>query len=144
MWKKILVALLMCGLSASQLLAKDTFLKVLRRSGHVAVVKFSDYDDKKLEFEFERAKLKTKVNLREIKVVCFDTTWADAEPSETDDKSDVFTLADGSTVRGVFKKMDSGELKVVVSGSDKPQSLPLASIKKVTFAQNVLDVRERY
>jgi len=130
--------------STSQVLAKDTFLKVLRRSGHVAVVKFSGYDDKKLDFEFERAKLKTDVNLREIKVVCFDTTLAAIEPGEIEDSFDVFTLADGVTVRGIFKKMNSSEVKALIQEDHlEPRSLPLASIKKVTFGLKVLDVNRR-
>jgi len=141
---KILAFFVLFFLATSNLFAKDLFLKIATRKGEVMIVKFSGYDDKKLNFELKSGKQEREISLRDISVIYFDTTFTEVSPQGLSDSLDVFSMTDGSMTKGVFRKMSSDEIKALILEKElKNKKLPIPMVKKISFSLNILDVNRR-
>lgn len=138
-----LVPFVLLGLTASpSLSAKDIPVKIATRSGQELVYNFSDFDDKRLTFEFKLGKQEREIALRDVRAIFFDTTFYDS--SKISDTLDVFLLKDGNALTGIFKKLESDEVKVLIlENGFKEKKIPNNSLKKIDFSLNILDVDRR-
>ncbi|MCI0404760.1 MAG: M48 family metalloprotease, partial [candidate division Zixibacteria bacterium] len=138
----LLAAVFLCLSVALPSPAKDIALKIATRSGQGLVYNFSDFDDKRLTFEFKLGKQEREVALRDIQAIYFDTTSSSSQNSA--DTLDIFSLKDGNTLRGIFKKMESNEVKAtILENGLKEKKIPTVSLNKIDFSQNILDVDRR-
>lgn len=141
---KIFTFLIFFFLATPNLLAKDVFLKIATRKGEVMIVKLSGYDDKKLNFELKSGKQEREINLRDISVIYFDTTFTEVRPEELSDSLDLFSMTDGSIIKGIFRKISSDEIKALILEKEpKDKKLPIPSVKKISFSLNILDVNRK-
>lgn len=138
-----LLPLVFFGLSASLTLsAKDIALKIATRSGQELIYNFSDFDDKRLTFEFKLGKQEREIALKDVRTIFLDTTLSDSQ--KMSDTLDIFSLKDGSTLKGIFKKIEGDEVKaLILENGLKEKKIPNNSLKKIDFSLNILDVDRR-
>jgi Zn-dependent protease with chaperone function len=116
-------------------------LTVTGRDGHRETFAFDDFDNKRLMFQLKVGTKDRELDLLGVSAIQFpphDT----ATVSPTSDSLDVFTMVDGKTVRGVFRRMDDQKVYAnLVEGGDK--QLRLGSLRQIAFSPAVLDVDRR-
>jgi len=137
-----LAGILMAGSSLlGSIAVADPALTVTARDGQRQLFTFSDFDNKRLAFELHLGKKDRELELRGIAAIQFppsDTTAV--TPSA--DSLDVFTMVDGKTFRGVFRRMDDKKVYArLTDGGDR--QLPLGSLRLVAFSTSILDVDRR-
>lgn len=125
-------------------LAKEVNVKVATRLGQSIIYRFSDFDERRLNFKFKSGKQERQIDPRDINTIYFDTTVSESDTQKISDTLDFFLLNDGNTARGIFKNMDSDEIKaLILEDKLKDKKLKVSSVKKVTFSLSILDVDRR-
>lgn len=135
----VLAALLLC--LASPAFAASPLLTVTGRDGQREAFTFDDFDSKRLTFQLKVGKKDRELDLRGISAIQFPP--ADATPSApTSDPLDVFTMVDGTTVRGTFRRMDDEKTYARLSDGHEA-SYRLGSLRQIVFSTAILDVDRR-
>lgn len=140
MVRRILLAVAFVSLASSSFAAAP-LLTVMSRDGHRETFAFDDFDNKRLTFELKVGKKDRELDLRGVSAIQFPPTDT-ASISPTTESLDVFTLVDGTTARGTFRRMDNEKVYVHLTDGHET-NFRLASIKQIAFSPAVLDVDRR-
>ena len=136
--RMLLAVLLLC--LAAPAFAATPMITVVGRDGTRSAFAFDDFDNKRLTFELKVGKKDRELDLRGVSAIQFPP--ADSTVAPNSDQLDVFTMVDGTRMRGTFRRMDNDKVFALASDG-KETTYRLASLRQIVFSTAILDVDRR-
>jgi Zn-dependent protease with chaperone function len=122
-------------------LAASPLVTVTGRDGQRGPFTFDSFDNRRLTFELKVGKKDRELDLRGVSAIQFPPNDT-ASATTITDQLDVFTMVDGTTARGTFRRMDDKQVYATLPDG-KETTYRLASLRQVAFSTAILDVDRR-